>query len=355
MIAALAGCTGGGGSGGDGSSGGGGEGSDGGSSDGSDGGSSGYQYPETSLTYVVSAEGTATYTMFVTLSSLLSEKDHPIQMDTQASGGQVGTTRLISQGRFEIGMGGGPPTIQAINGEGPYEKKHVLYQANPILVAPMFIYVRDDSDITSLQDLDGMAISTGPTGSQPGLLTQGVLDHMDDPIDLEINHMGYEEAALAMLDGKYPGMAGYMFKGASGDGILAPWGQQMVQQGDVRALPWPEGAAQRYIDDSGYIATTVGENEDLPFTVREPFLCVTNYVITLMNENLSNDVAYAYMKLLDDYEDELKERAPVWGAWTDTFSKDPLAFTAADIPVHPGVAEYLKERDLWKDDFTTSF
>ena len=71
--------------------------------------------------------------------------------------------------------------------------------------------------------------------------------------------------------------------------------------------------------------------------------------------NVSTDEMYKMLTIIDQHADELAKSDPsfkqIGGGQMAAFQKQALESTYTLVPIHPGLAKYLKAKDQWDSKF----
>mgnify|MGYP000536494869 CR=1 FL=1 len=342
----LAGCSG---DGGDGSS----DGGDG-SSDGGDGSSDGGSDTTTAsggpsgrVTMLTSPPGTAGNAMGNAMMSLLTQKT---DLEGSASAGNGSIQNVVQVMRGEANISRGVTTLleSAFNHEKPVdvETEYQPLQLFSHQVLRLPIVVRTGSDYQYYSDLSGVKVARGP---QPASF-QPTLDSAFNAIieDHQAAYQAPNQMAPALAAGNV---------GASiimdANGAMPSFAQEIAARNDLRMLGVKE-ENQTTLKESGDVTTSVFSNDNWGDAVDEfvmegeTFMPVVHYSM-ISSAATSADVVYTFCQTMYENRKQLPDMYAGFGPWTETEWYNSIV--TPDVPFHPGAAKFLKENDLWKDEF----
>jgi uncharacterized protein len=118
-------------------------------------------------------------------------------------GAGIANVRGIEEGKAEIGFGNSITTVDAVKGEGDFNKKHANV-CNMATLYPQYfqIVVPADSGIKTVKDLKGKSISTQPKGNTAEQITRHMLQvHGLTYNDVKMSFLSYTDAVAQMQDG----------------------------------------------------------------------------------------------------------------------------------------------------------
>ncbi|MBI3969093.1 MAG: TAXI family TRAP transporter solute-binding subunit [Chloroflexi bacterium] len=163
------------------------------------------------------AASSSTYTYFVALGKLINEKLPSLQATVVESGATVENMRRIAKGEFHIGNTGDEEVYGAVTALPPTWEKEPIPDMRMLWiyrVAPYNFVVREDSNITTLQQLEGKDFNPGLRGSATEKAGENALNALGIKARLV---RGTTEDTLASIKDKR--VVGYVKTGA---GVTTP-------------------------------------------------------------------------------------------------------------------------------------
>jgi TRAP transporter TAXI family solute receptor len=255
---------------------------------------------------------------------------------------------LVNANEIEFGVGNVPEFnvalqgIEWFSGAGPQENLRLVGLIFPLRVA---IFVRQDSDIKTIADLEGQPMVDGFTAQQTILpqldalyATAGMTRDDVQPVQVTSVVSG----ADAFMAGD---AVGFYF--AHGAGKVR---EADAAVGGIRALPVENNeenvAAMREHWPNAFL-TEVQPGPAAP-GVAEPahFMAYPQAVFT--NADVPDDVVYQMAKAIYENKEGMAAVFPPF----NIFKPDEMVRPAADIApaeYHPGAIEFYKEAGIWKE------
>ena len=269
-----------------------------------------------------------------------------LQVDTFATGASVqnlraleGATEDEEEGAIdqsELVMSINGVAMQAQASEGPFADEPLadpddVYAMGNIYPEVLQIVVRDDSDIETIEDLEGANVEIGPPGSGSEVAAQQIFD-IYGVEDVNTFDSPFGDAATALGDGQVDAAFGVLSVPAGGI-------TEVAANNDVRILPIEgEGAEEMIEDDPSYTSYTIdggtydGQDEDAE--------TLTQWATLYGTSALDDDLAYDITRVMYEEADAIGH---------DVGSQVVLE-TALDglggLEVHPGSARYFDEEGV---------
>ncbi|MDQ0315044.1 TAXI family TRAP transporter solute-binding subunit [Amorphus orientalis] len=241
-------------------------------------------------------------------------------------------------------------TGAAFEGSPPYDGKAMkdLRVAATIFPFKVGLVVRNDSDIKSVEDLQGKRIPTGWQGFQQGLylfdgllatagttldelaaegeavptanLLRGADDLKADRIDVTMFAVGAPK--MAELDSAIPGGIRFL--------SLTDTPETAKAMADVR--PEYHMAVQK---PAPHLAGIHGDTTLMQYAM-----------VVVANKNVSDDTVYELVKAIYENKPALVAGHPSFNAMT----QEGLATTQPRVEYHPGAIKFYKEAGIWQGD-----
>ncbi|WP_256566945.1 TAXI family TRAP transporter solute-binding subunit [Natrinema gelatinilyticum] len=279
------------------------------------------------------AEGASHYNMSAPWVKLLQEhsEDPKLSATVSSSDGSVANMRMLGNGDTDIGTSVDQVAHLAYNGLGPFEGEEVEMRCimRGEVVAQYYV-VRADSDIESIQDLDGKSVSPGPEGGG----TTGQHQELMDTYGLETDntYLTYGEGGRALRDGDVD--AWFIFHGADVMNAFATDGDKLrlLEFSDEEfdqlqeVFPWTTEAK---------VTPEMLENYDN--TIRA--MGTNGFWMTAPEKD--NDVIYELCRTVTQNPEPIREA----NVNSENFG---LEFAHYDfgIPYHDGAVEYFEDEGV---------
>jgi TRAP transporter TAXI family solute receptor len=300
-------------------------------------------------------EGSSTFAIANGLSRILDEQGSNIDLEVASYSGSNEAIRLVGRGEDEL-AGSALPLAAAANrneepvpdgpadftGQNALEFKPV--QALNFLDFRMYWITFEDNDIETVNDFEGRNIGVFQRGAAFNNLTLLSVTNMLDKVNEQ--YVEFNEIASALDTGRIDATGFYAGQGT----VPAGWQTQLINDDRVQIVTWSEEQLEQ-IGDSGYATPAPVQVNDI-FEKDLPMETVMGNAIPygfFPRENLPEERMYQFTKTLLDNADQIAEFSASVEHFTAQYASESLS---PGMPVHSGVARYLKEEDLWNDNLT---
>jgi TRAP-type uncharacterized transport system substrate-binding protein len=205
------------------------------------------------------------------------------------------------------------------------------------------------NDIKSWSDLAGKTVFAGPPGSSVFEVPRAALTALGVWDKIKVVNIPFTSAADALKMGTVDVIVGY----ANGD-VLIPWMAEVDTRVKLKIIP-PSPAEFEVIKKvPGYSTPALDTKKVFAQDMGVPKVnAIADYYGFHVGNKLSAEGAYRVFKVLIEKANEISK---IHGT-LKVYAEDPLGMQVAgissipDIPVHPGVARYLKEKGVWRNEF----
>ncbi len=307
-------------------------------------------------TIVIGSTSTGSSTMQAAQAYARAANEHSesISIDPQQTQGWTQNLYEFASGNIPAMGVDNNSLSKAMNDEGPFADEPVdSLPMQGFIFTSLEIYLvgMESADIQSVQGLRDGGYTIYPI--QPGfgtrLLTEEILKEAGMWSQNEILNLDTGDIPGAVEEGRADVLAVYGANGVQ----LSSW----VQEVDVRS----GGGLQALQTDEEFVQVI----QDHPGAVHQTFEPygweqeVTQYTDTVdswalagqwaFGPEISADATYAMAELAVNQYDAISASDPT------AIDHTPESLTDAvipEIPIHPGVADYLQDNDAWNDDWT---
>ena len=300
--------------------------------------------------------GSSGHKALVVLADLLNKEMPEIRISVLPYPGAVGTVKGFATGEINGYYGSDVALHEFANDEGRFKgfKSHV--KTEPIqsfwcytLDVGLAIKASDRDTIKKWEDLSGKNVYTGPLPFDTRLHLENAMKavgvkHIYKQVDLST-------AGSQLNSGSIKAMIIY----AAGGKTAAPWISEASLAVDWAALNpsadelaklKADGFATEEVDPANFHkkADYVKQITLLPF-----------YWGFDVGMDVSADEMYKMLTIIEKHADELGKADPsfkqIGGGQMAAFQKKALELTYKLVPIHPGLAKYLKEKGQWDAKF----
>src|SRR4249919_886934 len=273
------------------------------------------------------------------LANVLSKTLPGIQATAEVTGGSVDNLKLINSGNSEIAFSMVDAALDAYKGQDKFKGTEVPVRTLMVLYPnQMHVVTIEGTGIENMSDLKGKRVSTGSGGSATEVMAFRVIEAagLDKDKDMKRERLGVAESVNALKDRKI-------------DAFFWVGGLPTAAVTDLGATP---GVKMKLIDHSDVVDKMNAKYGKLYVTdvipvgtyprqdMENKISTVWNILIT--NDKMSDDIAYAVVKIIFDRKADLvavhKE--------ADSFSLDNQVQERSPIPFHPGALKYFKEKGI---------
>lgn len=308
----------------------------------------------------INREGTAGYAVGTTIAKTIS-KYSDLKISGIPYSSPVAGFRDAAEGKCAIPYGSGLDLWQAYNGKGPYAKhplNNKVYQGFYNFDADLFWITRADrDDIKSLSDINGKKVFPGKMGSG---ISEG-FKYMLKVLDIKMGknvQMGYMDAANALKSGLVEVVGVYVVGRAK---AVPSWTKNIDSQVKIKIIE-PNEAEVKTLQAELKKYGIGFEQLAPPFKQNTGIKGKTTWMgVEWWGWHFSSLVkeadAYTYLKTLFSPEAQavFKNGHKFLAGITDPkfvrVMEEKAIGAVAGVPVHPGVAKYLKEIKLWQPDW----
>lgn len=311
-----------------------------------------------------SGAGTAGYACTMGLSSLVN-KYTKYKLEAVPTPGSTASVRLFGKKGCDFAYQSGWGLSEIYDKYGPFEKIELprnpyqgLYYASFEIMA---MTKADRKDINSYKDFAGKKVFPNPAAMGWHDLVKVTLEKMGIYQKLQARQLDVMQAADALKIGNLDVVVGYSTNLGE---LSVSWVKNVDSLVEMKVVsPTPEEQKQIaamklpgvfYGEKLSYAAMTPVNTEHTKKANPDGVWIFGSYQGWHPGGDMPTEVMYQMYKA---WMEKAKEIATV-NAYLDAWSKDPVGMqvkaidTAPSIPVHPGVAKYLKEKGLWKSNWT---
>lgn len=266
------------------------------------------------------------------LSDIFSENTEA-SVNYVESGGSADNLGRIFQEQSQLALTQNDTAANAFNGDledlDGQEINNFGWISN-LYPEAMHIVVREDSDIESVEDLDGMTIAVGDVGSGTRAISDAILDFYDIEYTPEETDFGASTEMLA--DGQID--ATMFVVGVPVAGLT-----QVAATTDVELLSLDEGDVEEMADDEFYESYSISA-DTYDFLEEDVTTLSVFAALIASTTQVSEDLGYEITAQLFENADDITLDV---GENIDT---DEALFGIGDIPLHPGAERYFDEQGI---------
>jgi TRAP transporter TAXI family solute receptor len=246
-------------------------------------------------------------------------------------GAGIANVRGIEEGKADVGFGNSISTVDAINGNPPFTKKHTNV-CNIATLYPQYfqVLVRTDAGVNSVKDLKGKGVTTQQRGNTAEAITAHMLKVVGMSYsDVKMSFVSYTDSVTQMQDG-------HAVAFTLGTTIPSGAVMDLAAARDIKLLDLENLYPEMRKINPGYTLVTVPKGT---YPKQDKDVKVIGYATHIVAScKLPEDMVYAMTKAMAA---NIPNMAAVNKAMTGLTPKE----MAQDIgvPFHPGAAKFYRE------------
>jgi uncharacterized protein len=267
------------------------------------------------------------------LADLLSDElpDSPTTAETTSA--SVDNLLLVANGDSDIAFSLADSAIDAVEGNESFAQPQPLRALATLYPNITQVVVMADSDIETIEDMEGRTISVGSPGSGTEVIALRLLSvaGLDPDEDIGKRQLGVGESVQALRDGS---IDGFFWSGGVPTGAVT----DLATTDDIRLLNLQEYLAPMRERFGEAYAEAEVEDDEYEGVEGTTTIGVPNLLV--VNERMSEDLAYSITEALYAGKDRLATVVPA------AESLDPAEGREVVTPVqlHPGAQRYYEEQ-----------
>ncbi|MFU0790567.1 TAXI family TRAP transporter solute-binding subunit [Virgibacillus proomii] len=272
------------------------------------------------------------------LKPIFEKSDYVNNVTVESTGASIANIQNIQDGLNQMSIIMSDVGYDALEGIGQFEGNPVEIQA----MAGMYqnvvqIVALADSDIKTIEDLEGKRVGVGKVGSGVEQSTQKVLEVLGLTYDdlSKVTHTGYADSVQEMKNGNLD--AAFFTSGVPNSNIT-----DLMQQNDIVFVEIEGDIANKLMEKYPfYKAFTIPANDEAMYNLPEEVNTVGIQNLITVSPALSKDLVYDLTKRYYDYlgSEEVSIRA------LKQLEREELA-NELIVPLHPGAEKFYKEQGL---------
>lgn len=285
---------------------------------------------ETNIVTIATGGSSGPYNIIATTLADGYSSEFDINSRTETTGASAENLNLLNQESVEMAFVMSDALVQAVNGEETFDEPIENVQQVAALY-PNFVQLitTEGAGIDSVEDLSGKRVAVGDQNSGVEIATRSVLEaHELSYDDMEVDYLGYAEAAEAMRGGQLD--AAFLTSGLPNASVM-----ELQNSVDLKIVPIEADAVENmgedYFEPMEIPADTYGNEEAVPTAA------IMNAFV--VREDLSEDDVYELTKYLFENTDSLVNAHQAAADISVENSMESMV-----IDVHPGAQRYYDEQ-----------
>ena len=299
----------------------------------------------TNITIVGAGKGAGAFRMAAGFAEAVNKTSKTVNVTNRESKGFVANTRLVANGRSEIGMTNGIFVDFIQRKQKPFHKGKAMMSIRgigPVSTSWFQMATFHRTGIKTYHDLAGKRVNVGPRGSSTLFMTTFITDSIGITDKIRKDYLGWAAAATNMIDSKIDAFS-------IPNPVPSPSILRASRSGPLRILSIPEKVRDEFVAlSSGYYKD---DKDASPYQGMKgkKFKTVAYTIFAVANEKVPNDVIYEVTQRVYDKANR-EFLINVFKGWkigldfaakSDEFIKQMGSFK---LKVHPGAARYWKAK-----------
>lgn len=285
---------------------------------------------ETNIVTIATGGSSGPYNIIATTLADGYSNEFGVNSRTETTGASAENLNLMNQESVEMSFVMSDALVQAVNGEESFSEPIENVQQVAALY-PNFVQLitTEGAGIDSVEDLAGKRVAVGDQNSGVEIATRSVLDAHDMSYDdLEVDYLGYAEAAEAMRGGQLD--AAFLTSGLPNASVM-----ELENSVDLKVVSIDpevvEGMEEDYFESMEIPEDTYGNEEAVPT------VAIMNALV--VREDISEDDVYNLTKYLFENLDSLENSHQAAADISIENSMESMV-----IDVHPGAQRFYDEQ-----------
>lgn len=308
-----------------------GEGEESGSEDAGNGGEGEGETPDF-LTLLTGGTSGTYYPLGGEMASSISDETG-IQTDAISSNASADNIIDLDNGEAELAMVQTDTLDQALEGTGVFDGEPVdnILALGSLYPETVQIVTSADSDIESVEDLEGQTVSVGAPGSGTFINAEQILEaHGLSLEDIDAENLDFGESTGGIQDGNIDAA---VITGGTPTGAV----EELTATVDVRVLPIEQDVIEELSEEYPYYAEDIVEAGT--YGIEEDVTTVAVLAMIAVSDSLSEDVVYDITQAIYENTEDMAHAR----------SEDITLDTALDgisTDLHPGAESYFNDQGI---------
>ncbi|QUW21278.1 TAXI family TRAP transporter solute-binding subunit [Sporosarcina sp. Marseille-Q4063] len=289
---------------------------------------------ETRRSIGTGGSGGVFYIMGAGIGNLVTTKSDVLDLTAQSTAATTENLNLVNDGDLDFAFSVYDAAVDAINGEGGYDKLDNLRIVMAGHGGYKHLIVREDSKINSIADLKGKKVGISPGDIGKKLFSATIEPYGLTLDDLETVPLSYTEMSNGLKDKTLDAIS--VLAGLPASSVI-----ELGSSIDIRFLSQTEEGIKKLTADYPYWfdATIPAESYKQEADIKT---FVAPYVI-IANKDVPDEVVYDFIKIMFENESDIEAIHPEgknYSANNEFYTQEPL------VPYHEGAEKYLKEQGV---------
>ncbi len=308
----------------------------------------------TQLRWATSSTGSTGHAVKVDLMAVLNREWEDYSITVLPTAGAVATVRGYAMGEFDGYYGADVAFQELADDSGRFRGFRDQMERQPVqsfwaytMEVGLAVRAEDQAEFDGWRDLAGSSVFTGPAPWDVRAQLERAMAAAD--VGHEYTEVDISIAGSSLNEGRIDGFIAY----TSSETSPAPWVTEAMLASDSAILN-PSDEERAMIEEAGMEVVSVDpDNFDADVHVDEVLLVPFFYGFHLGPEVPEEDL-YEMLTIIQEKSGELRQANGAFAQIDDdmvAMQRRGIAASGGNVPVHPGLARFLRENDAWDDEW----
>ncbi|MFV8836251.1 TAXI family TRAP transporter solute-binding subunit [Aquisalimonas sp.] len=309
-------------------------------------------HAERDLAWATSATGSGGHAVKVDLMAVLNREWEGYSITVLPTAGAIATVRGYALGEFDGYYGADVAFQELADDSGRFEGFRSAMEREPVqsfwaytMEVGLAVSADDQEAFDGWGGLSGKPVFTGPApwdvrAQLERAMAAAEVSHEYTEIDIDI-------AGSSLNEGTIRGFNAY----TTGESSLAPWVNEAMLSSRATILN-PSEDERRMIEEAGMEVVAIDPDVyDTDVNVDTAYAVPFFYGFHLGPDVPEEDL-YEMLTIIDEHSEELRAANASFAQIDDDIvdlQRRGVAASGGSVPVHPGLARFLKDNDAWDD------
>jgi TRAP transporter TAXI family solute receptor len=285
------------------------------------------------VSLITAGTGGTFYPMGAAMTKIINSNQSSIKVTNESTGGSIENVRLLNSKEAEFALLGGDTAFPASQSKGQFKKLSGNFSGMfSMYPEPVTVAVRADSNIHSIADLNGKAVSIGEPGSGTRKKNISVLNALD--IKIIPRNISIAAGARALRNGQIDAAMEW-------SGLPVPAVLNLSTSKKIRLISFTSDEIKKITNKFHYLykyTIPSGTYKDVGKSAKT----LAVYTEAVARNDVPKKVVYTFVKTLFNHLNAF--HAAIKAAKYIT----PQSAVKNVIPLHPGAKQYFKKIGVLK-------
>lgn len=308
----------------------------------------------TELRWATSSVGSTGHAVKVDLMAMLNREWDGYSITVLPTAGAVATVRGYALGEFDGYYGADVAFQELADNAGRFEGFQDNMERQPVqsfwaytMEVGLAVRAEDQEEFDGWRDLSGRPVFTGPAPWDVRAQLERAMSAID--VGHEYTEIDISIAGSSLDEGTIDGFIAY----TAGETSPSPWVNEAMLSSDSAILN-PSAEEREMIEEAGMEVVSIDVDRfDSDVGVDEAYFVPFFYGFHLGPEVPEEDL-YEMLTIIQENSSELAEANGSFAQIDEDMvemQRRGVAASGGNVPVHPGLARFLRENDAWNEEW----